>query len=77
MKLIKFYKRASSPQIVKLDKVATEDVGVVKRGDFLVSYPIHLRESLRLSMWVRPTDVYVEWIREIHNLSLTQKEEGI
>jgi hypothetical protein len=77
MKLIKFYKRASNPQIVKLDKVATEDVGVVKRGDFLVSYPIHLRESLRLSMWVRPTDVYVEWIREIHNLSLTQKEEGI
>jgi hypothetical protein len=77
MKLIKFYKRASSPQIVKLDKIATEDVGVVKRGDFLVSYPIHLRESLRLSMWVRPTEVYVEWIREIHNLSLTQKEEGI
>jgi hypothetical protein len=65
MKLIKFYKRASNPQIVKLDKVATEDVGVVKRGDFLVSYPIHLRESLRLSMWVRHTDVYVEWIREV------------
>jgi len=50
MRLIKYYKKSNNPQIVKLDKIATEDFGVVKRGDLLVSYPIHLRESLRLSM---------------------------
>jgi hypothetical protein len=65
MKLIKYYKKPNNPQIMKLDKIATEDVGVVKRGDLLVSYPIHLRESLRLSMWVRPNEVYIDWIREV------------
>ena len=64
MRLIKYYKKSNNPQIVKLDKIATEDFGVVKRGDLLVSYPIHLRESLRLSMWVKRSDVYVEWVRE-------------
>lgn len=64
MQLIKYYRKPSNPQIAQLDKIATEDFGVVKRGDFLVSYPIHLRESLRLSMWVRATDVHVEWIRK-------------
>jgi hypothetical protein len=65
MRIIKYYKKPNNPQIVKLDKIATEDVGVVKRGDLLVSYPIHLRESLRLSMWVRPNEVYIDWIREV------------
>ena len=67
MRLIKYYKKPSNPQIVKLDKIATEDFGVVKRGDLLVSYPIHLRESLRLSMWVKRSDVYVEWVKEMRD----------
>ncbi len=65
MRIIKYYKKPSNPQIVKLDKIATEDVGVVKRGDLLVSYPLHLRESQRLSMWVRRNEVYIDWIREL------------
>jgi hypothetical protein len=65
MRLIKYYKKPNNPQIMQLDKVATEDFGVVKCGDLLVSYPIDLRESQRLSMWVRRSDVYVEWVREL------------
>jgi hypothetical protein len=65
MRVIKYYKKPSNPQIMKLDKIATEDVGVVKRGDLLVSYPIHLKESQRLSMWVRGDEVYIDWIREV------------
>ena len=52
---------------MKLDKIATENVGVVKRGDLLVSYPLHLKESLRLSMWVKREDVYIDWIKEVTN----------
>ena len=65
MRLIKYYKRPDRPEIVRLDKVATEDFGVVKRGDMLVSYPLHLAEPMRLSMWVRSGDVYIDWIREV------------
>lgn len=65
MRIIKYYKKPNKPEIVRLDMVATEDFGCVKRGDMLVSYPLHLREGMRLSMWVKPSDVYIEWIREV------------
>lgn len=65
MRLIKYYKRPDRPEIVRLDKVATEDFGCVKRGDMLVSYPLHLSEPMRLSMWVRAAEVHVDWIREL------------
>lgn len=67
MRIIKYYKKPNNPQIMKLDKIATENVGVVKRGDLLVSYPLHLKESLRLSMWVKREDVYIDWIKEVTN----------
>lgn len=66
MRLIKYYKRPDRPEIVRLDKIATEDFGCVKRGDMLVTYPIHLSEGLRLNMWLKPKDVWVEWIREVN-----------
>jgi hypothetical protein len=67
LRIIKYYKKPNNPQIMKLDKIATENVGVVKRGDLLVSYPLHLKESLRLSMWVKREDVYIDWIKEVTN----------
>ena len=65
MRLIKYYKRPDRPEIVRLDTVATEDFGCVKRGDMLVSYPLHLEEPMRLSMWLRSGEVHVEWVREL------------
>lgn len=64
--MIKYYKRPDRPEIVRLDKIATEDFGCVKRGDMLVTYPIHLSEGLRLNMWLKPNDVWIEWIREVN-----------
>lgn len=65
MRLIKYYKKPNKPEIVRLDKIATTDFGCVQKGDMLVSYPLHLQESMRLSMWVKPSDVYIDWIREV------------
>lgn len=65
MRLIKYYKRPDRPEIVRLDKIATTDFGCVKRGDMLVTYPLHLQDHMRLSMWVKPSDVYIDWIREM------------
>ena len=68
MRLIKYYKRPDRPEIVRLDKIATEDFGCVKRGDMLVTYPLHLQDHMRLCMWLDPKTVYVDWIREISDV---------
>jgi hypothetical protein len=65
MRLIKYYKRPDRPEIVRLDKIATEDFGCVRRGDILVTYPLHLQDHMRLCMWLNPKTVHVDWIREV------------
>ena len=65
MILIKYYKKPDRPEIVRLDKIATEDFGCVKRGDMLVTYPLHLQDHMRLCMWLDPKTVYIDWIREV------------
>ena len=63
MLLMKYYKRPDRPEIVRLDKIATKDFGCVKKGDLLVTYPLHLREDWRMNMWLNPNEIHIDWIR--------------
>ncbi len=55
MRVIKLYRKPDTPEYFKLVKV--------DGGEMLLDYPIDVPNWKRLCRWVKPEEVYIDWIK--------------
>lgn len=58
MVVIKLYRRPDTPEFYRLVRV-DKDMGL------LLNYPIELPDVKRSARWVQPSEVFIDWIREV------------
>lgn len=55
MQVVKLYQKPDKPEFVKLLKV--------ENGEMLVVYPIHSPDWKRGARWIKPSEVFIDWIK--------------
>ena len=58
MRVIKLYRKPDKPEFFRLVRVDAQ-------GDMLLNYPIEVPDVKRSARWVKPDEVYIDWIKEI------------
>ncbi len=56
MVIVKLYRKPDKPEFFKL-------VGFDRDLGLLLNYPIEAPEFKRMARWVKPDEVFIEWVR--------------
>ena len=60
MLIIKLYHKPDKPEFYRLVRF-DKDMGL------LLNYPIEVPDVKRSARWVKPSEVFIDWIREVHD----------
>lgn len=60
MLVIKLYRKPDTPEFFRL-------VGFDKDMGLLLNYPIEVPDVKRVARWVKPSEVFIDWIREVRD----------